>query len=69
MGRLIGEALDLLTAYLESRVAAGELRPHDVTVTSRAIFQAIVAGHLNRLPAPGFELGLVDVVLHGVLAR
>jgi AcrR family transcriptional regulator len=69
MGRLIGEALALLTAYLEGRVAAGELRPHDVTVTARAIFQAIVAGHLNRLPAPGFELGLVDVVLHGVLAK
>lgn len=69
MGLLIGEALELLTAYLEGRVAAGELRPHDVTVTARAIFQAIVAGHLNRIPAPGFELALVDVVLHGVLAK
>jgi AcrR family transcriptional regulator len=69
MGRLVGESLELLTAYLENRVAAGELRAHDVSVTARAIFQAIVAGHLNRLPAPGFELGLVDVVLHGVLAK
>ena len=68
MGQLIGEALELLAAYLEGRIAAGELRPHDATVTARAIFQAIVAGHLNRLPAAGFELGLVDVVLHGVLA-
>jgi len=34
-----------------------------------AIFQAIMAGHLNRLPAPGFELGLVDIVLNGVLAK
>jgi TetR/AcrR family fatty acid metabolism transcriptional regulator len=69
MGQLIGEGLDLLTAYLEDRVEAGELRPHDVAVTARAIFQAIVAGHLNRLPAPGFELGLVDIILNGVLAK
>jgi TetR/AcrR family transcriptional regulator, cholesterol catabolism regulator len=69
MGQLVGEGLDLLTGYLEGRIAAGELRPHDATVTARAIFQAIVAGHLNRIPAPGFEVGLVDVVLHGVLAR
>ncbi len=69
MQLLIGEALDLLTAYLSGRIDAGELRPHDPAVTARALFQAIVAGHLNRLPAPGFEAGLVDVILHGVLAR
>jgi AcrR family transcriptional regulator len=55
MSELIGEGL--------------EIRPHDPSVTARALFQAIVAGHLNRLPAPGFEAGLVDVILHGVLAR
>lgn len=69
MQRLIGEGLDLLTTYLDGRIAAGELRPHDPSVTARALFQAIVAGHLNRLPATGFEAGLVDVILHGVLAR
>jgi AcrR family transcriptional regulator len=69
MGQLIGEGLDLLTSYLAGRIDVGELRPHDPTVTARALFQAIVAGHLNRLPAPGFETGLVDVILHGVLVR
>jgi AcrR family transcriptional regulator len=69
MSELIGEGLEILTAYLDGRIAAGELRPHDPSVTARALFQAIVAGHLNRLPAPGFEAGLVDVILHGVLAR
>jgi len=69
MGQLIGEGLDLLTSYLVGRIEAGELRPHDPSVTARALFQAIVAGHLNRLPAPGFEAGLVDLILHGVLAR
>jgi len=68
IGQLIGESLVLLTTYLDGRIAAGELRPHDASVTARALFQAIVAGHLNRLPADGFEAGLVDVILHGVLA-
>lgn len=62
------EGLELLTAYLEGRVAGGELRPHDVTITARAIFQAIVGSHLAGSPPPGFAAGLVDVVLHGVLA-
>lgn len=69
MGQLVGEGLEVLTTYLDGRIAAGELRPHDASVTARALFQAIVAGNLNRLPAPGFESGLVDVILHGVLAR
>lgn len=69
MGQLIGEGLEVLAAYLDGRMAAGELRPHDPSVTARTLFQAIVAGHLNRLPAPGFEAGLVDLILHGVLAR
>jgi AcrR family transcriptional regulator len=69
MGDLVGEGLTLMTAYLAARIEAGELRPHDPSVTARALFQAIVAGHLNRLPAPGFETGLVDVLLHGVLVR
>ena len=62
------DGLNLLTTYLEGRVAAGELRSHDVTVTARAIFQGIVGSHLAGRPPPGFAADLVDVVLHGVLA-
>jgi AcrR family transcriptional regulator len=69
MGSVIREGLELLTVYLEGRVAAGELRPHDVTVTARAIFQAIVGSHLAGQPARSFATGLVDVVLHGVMAN
>jgi hypothetical protein len=69
MQQLVGEGLEVLTGYLQGRIDAGELRPHDPSVTARALFQAIVAGHLNRLAAPGFETGLVDVILHGVLVR
>lgn len=68
LGQIIGQALQLLAGYLASRIAAGELRPHDPTITARAIFQAIVGSHISRFPAPGFEVGLVDLVLHGVLA-
>ena len=55
MGQLLGEALELMTAYVAGRIEAGELRAHDPSVTARTLFQAIVAGHLNRLPAPGFR--------------
>jgi AcrR family transcriptional regulator len=67
LGKVMAEGLDLLSSYLEGRVAAGELRPHDVTVTARAIFHAIVASHLGGAPPPGFGTDLADVILRGVL--
>lgn len=62
------EGLELLTEYINGRVAVGELRPHDVTVTARAIFHAIIASHLAGVPPRDFPAGLVDVILRGVLA-
>lgn len=67
LGAVMAEGLKLLGAYLKGRVAAGEMRPHDVTVTARAIFQVIVASHLRGPPPAGFATGLVDIVLRGVL--
>jgi len=69
LASVIREGLDLLTVYLEGRVAVGELRPHDVALTARAIFQAIVGSHLAGPPPRGFAPGLVDIVLHGVMAN
>jgi AcrR family transcriptional regulator len=69
LGGVIGEGLMLLTDYLDGRIAAGELRQHDVTVTARAIFWALVAGHLSGNPPRDFPAGLADVILRGVLAR
>ena len=65
---VVGEGQTLLGAYLEERVAAGELRPHDVSVTARAIFHAIIAGHLAGTLSREFPAQLVDVILRGVLA-
>jgi AcrR family transcriptional regulator len=63
------EGLELMTKYLEGRVAAGELRPHDVSLTARTIFHAIVGTHLAGPPPPSFAAGLADVVLRGITAR
>jgi len=68
LGGVIGEGLELLTEYLRGRIAAGELRQHDVTVTARSIFWALIAGHLSGAPPRDFPAGLADVVLRGVLA-
>lgn len=67
LGEVMAEGLQLMRVYLEGRVAAGELRPHDVTVTARAIFYAIVASQLGGAPPSGFATGLADVILRGVL--
>ena len=65
----IHEGLELMTTYLDSRVAAGELRAHDVSLTARTIFHAVVGSHLAGSPPPGFAGGLTDVVLRGISAR
>jgi AcrR family transcriptional regulator len=68
LGGVIGEGLELLTAYLRGRIAAGELRQHDVTVTARSIFWALIAGHLSGAVPRDFPAELADVILRGVLA-
>lgn len=63
------EGTAFLCAYLEARIAAGELRPHDPSVPARALFWAIITRHLSGAPADGFETDLVDILLQGVAAR
>lgn len=60
------EGTELISAYLDARVAAGELRPHDATVPARALFWALVTMHLAQAPEDGFEAALVDVLLNGL---
>ena len=60
------EGTELISAYLEARVAAGELRPHDTTVPARALFWALVTMHLAQASEDGFEAALVDVLLNGL---
>lgn len=68
LGEVADEGLSLLRIYLTERVATGELRPHDVTVTARTIYYALVASHLAGAPPRDFPAQLADLVLRGVLA-
>jgi AcrR family transcriptional regulator len=63
---VMGEGTEVISAYLDARIAAGELRPHDITVPARALFWAIVTMHLAQSPEDGFEAALVDVLLNGL---
>jgi AcrR family transcriptional regulator len=63
---VMGEGTEVIAAYLDARVNAGELRPHDSTVPARALFWAIVTMHLAQAPQDGFEAALVDVLLNGL---
>jgi AcrR family transcriptional regulator len=66
LARVMVEGTEVISAYLDARVAAGELRPHDTTVPARALFWAIVTMHLADAPQDGFEAALVDVLLNGL---
>ena len=66
LARVMAEGTEVIAAYLDARVDAGELRPHDTTVPARALFWAIVTMHLAQAPQDGFEAALVDVLLNGL---
>jgi AcrR family transcriptional regulator len=64
------EAVQVLSDYLDSRVAAGELRPHNTQNTARLLAYAVVAAHLvGAPPGDNFLPGVVDTVLHGIAVR
>jgi AcrR family transcriptional regulator len=69
LARVTEDGLNVLIAYLRSRIAAGELRVHDPTVPARALFWAIITKHLGPPGAEGFETDLVAVLLDGIRAR
>ena len=66
---LTEEGVSLLAGYLDTRIAAGELRPHDAAVTARAVFFTVLMAHLARtLPTPFLPM-FVDVLVQGIAAR
>src|SRR5205823_2878883 len=67
--RVIEEAVALLAGYLDARIRAGELRPHDPRVTARVLFYMVVMLRLTRTPADGFLPAFVDTLLRGVAAH
>jgi AcrR family transcriptional regulator len=63
-GRNAGE--HLLAEYLSSRVAAGELRPHDSRAIARLLLYTLVMAHLSGTASDAFRATIVDTVLHGI---
>jgi AcrR family transcriptional regulator len=73
------ESARLLGDYLASRVAAGELRPHDTEAAVRVLLATVVLSQLtdppdagmgtSATPPEGFYRAVVDIILYGIAAR
>ncbi|MDP8973336.1 MAG: TetR/AcrR family transcriptional regulator C-terminal domain-containing protein, partial [Actinomycetota bacterium] len=63
---IIGEGVGLLARYLEARVAAGELRPHDPDVAARSMLYTIQMLHMTRGRTDGFIPEMVENLLRGI---
>jgi len=63
------ESVRLLCDYLESRVAVGELRPHDTQVTARLLLYTVLMGHLTDTLDEAFLKAVVETILDGVASR
>lgn len=61
-------ALGLITRYLEARIAAGELRPHNPDVTARMLIGCMVAGIVTGVPPEPYVAEVVETLLHGIAA-
>ena len=70
MGMAVREqALTMLARYLQSRVAAGELRPHDSLVVGQTLASAIIVVVFAQLPVDPYLTGAIDVILQGISAQ
>lgn len=61
-------ALGLITRYLEARIAAGELRPHNPDITARMLIGSMAAGIATGVPPEPYVTEVVDTLLHGIAA-
>lgn len=61
--------VQLLAEYLNSRVEAGELRPHRSEVAARSFLAVLFMMHLTGLPSDDFIDGFADCLLKGILPR
>jgi AcrR family transcriptional regulator len=69
LARVSTEGERLLVDYLQARIEAGELRPHDPSVPARALFWALITKHLGPPRQDDFERDLVGVLLEGLRPR
>ena len=61
--------IGFLTRYLDARIAAGELRPHNPDVTARMMIGAVAMLHLTGAPGESLIPQVVDTLLRGIDAR
>ncbi|MGH8793122.1 MAG: TetR/AcrR family transcriptional regulator [Stackebrandtia sp.] len=67
MGEFVAEGQRLLADYLDSRVAVGELRPHDTRLFAQTLLTTVAANrHMGADTDPD---QLVDLLVNGVAAR
>jgi len=62
------EMFGMVARYLETRIAAGELRPHDPRTTVQTLATSIMMLRVMNLPPEPFLSELVETLLHGVVA-
>jgi AcrR family transcriptional regulator len=63
------EVMTQLGRYFQSRVAAGELRPHEPLVPIQILVGSLLTLSLLDQPLEPFVVKLVDTVLEGIQAR
>jgi AcrR family transcriptional regulator len=61
-----GYALQMLGRYLQSRVEAGELRPHNSDVVGQTFVSSVLIVAIAELPADPYISGAVDLILQGI---
>jgi AcrR family transcriptional regulator len=63
---MVQEANDLLAGFLDARVAAGELQPHDTRATAAALLYTVYMQHLTRVPEHLDMEALIENLLRGI---
>ena len=60
--------LGFIARYLQSRIEAGELRPHDTTVLAQTFASAVFLPGIAGLEFDPYVTGAVEVILRGIAA-
>ena len=62
-------ALGFIARYLQSRVAAGGLRPHDSMVVAQTFASAVFLAAIASLAFDPYVSGAIEVILRGIAAE